>query len=307
MVGEAVVRVHFDTGRNRSPAPHRPLMVGQHADPIAKHLEDCSFGDKPDLGAVNVRFWFDRQPQLDIFMSHGIGDKGWRPLKRVKDFAYVCVSGPAWRAKYEKEGLDPARILDVGYPKLDPLFDGTIPRAPRGDRIRVLYAPTHNGNQGRSSYPRMVPHLALLPPSEFEVRASNHPRNHETNKGTLEEFAWADVVIPDTGSTLYEAMALDLPVVVPAWLVAKSVKHPVISFESKFYRAGMGYPITKASDIPELVTTAAEHGLGERERAFIEGIFPRDLRGRSGKLAADTFTDIGPRAVKLRAKRRPRR
>jgi hypothetical protein len=101
-----------------------------------------------------------------VHTSHGIADKLYRSDSLTRSFTHMIVPGPAHEAKVLQSGADRRgkwfrqrhgqvirvfegrRINVLGYPKLDPLFQGQV----KGNhvwamdgRTRVLYAPTHGG------------------------------------------------------------------------------------------------------------------------------------------------------------------
>lgn len=233
-----------------------------------------------------------------VFMSHGIADKHYRDFNSIKDFDYVCTSGPAWTKKYIRQGVRRSRILEIGYPKLDSIFNGDLQPSPReDDRIRVLWAPTHGGgNSDCSSYPE-CDEIVKKFPSKFKAWVSSHPRHKEDKGVTLQDLLDCDVVISDTGSLVYEAWIVGKPVVFPTYLVTKGVgrrygkdRH---NFEHHIYiKPRYGYHSGSFEELVENIYRAAEKGMGEREREFIEGIFPEKYRGKSGQRVAEALMSI---------------
>lgn len=289
--------------------------------PITEHLPDgtYSIGPTPMEGAVNV-YYTHRQTypgtsalaergRAGVFASHGIADKGWRNATRMSGhFSHAITSGPAWSERLLAGGVTGVTVIEAGYPKLDPIFAGTVPSAwpDRDGRVRVLWAPTHGGGGERSAVAgggdsvstwwRRDQVLDLLPPSEFDVMEAPHPRHRPDRRSTLGEYVGADVVIADGGSTMYEAWALGLPVVFPAWLtgarnIARSHQHGS-TFEGDIYRRRVGRHAVAAGQIARLCAEAAERGITEAEVDFIEPILPERYRGHSGRLHAEALLDI---------------
>lgn len=304
---------------------HGAPVPGGMADclvrPILPHLEsEYMITNAPAEGYVNVLYthWHVYRGKRrirtspSVFVSHGIADKGWRNASKMRGlYNYVFVSGPAWTEKLRRQHLLPKTIREVGYCKLDPIFNGEVqPIRPRDDRIRVVYAPTHAGGgertfDGRSDCStdwRRNEVLSLLPESEFDVIVARHPRHRPDRKSTLAEYVGADVVIADGGSTIYESWALDLPVVFPDWLVAEgnvtrwsvSLARPA-TFERRLYEKKIGRHAEQPEDFAKLVMKAAEEGITAREQDFIEGILPRKYRGISGRLHAEALDEIARR------------
>lgn len=288
-------------------APWPGGMVDCLVRPILPHLSaPWRLSGLPQPGSVNVYYSHRRlyrarrEPgRVSVFVSHGIADKNWRSAAKVGDqFDYVCVSGPAWSERMVAGGLSRSRILEVGYAKLDPLFDA--PRVPGDGRIRVLIAPTHGGG-GESSLTGRSRRTAwwsvgdlvdLFDVDRFDVTVAPHPRHHPQHRATLREFLAADVVIADGGSTIYEAWALDLPVVFPSWLTAAANmdRRPSCwTFEQELYRRRLGRHAQSPGELVEAVVDAAAEGITCGEQEFVEPILPRAYRGVSGRLHAEAF------------------
>jgi hypothetical protein len=237
--------------------------------------------------------------KVNVFMSHGIADKNYRNYNSIKDFDYVCTSGPLWTQKYIDQGVPSRRILEIGYPKLDPLFNGEIESvANHHNKIKVLWAPTHggkdSGNPDLSSYP-MCYDIAKKFPSEFEVTISPHPR-HKHDKGvTLQELLSCDVVISDTGSLVYEAMIMGKPVVFPTYLIERGMRRKYSNpknFENYIFTHKIGYHANSPKELIDLTYLASKAGLDKKARQFAEGILPTEYRGTSGKRVAEALSSI---------------
>lgn len=264
-------------------------------EPIMLYLPDATRLRGYQEGKLNVRFFLAGPPKNVVFISHGMGDKGWRDGKAVKDFDYICVSGPDWKEKLIRQGVEENKILINGYTKLDPIFKNHIKKIHDDDKLHVLYAPTHNTdpeNAGSiSSYPRLIPFLDSIP-EDMELIKSAHPYN---NNGiiTMDLLTWADVIISDCSSIIYEAFALDIPVVFPDWLIMDNIMRICPdTFTGKIYREGIGYHAKDIRQMWELTRTAASRGLNSYTREFIEGIFPEKLRGRSGETTAGILINL---------------
>lgn len=271
-------------------------VLGSIIDPIIQYLPDATKIFKFMEGQLNVCFF----PELNIrnaaFISHGIGDKCWRDGRKVKDFEAIFVSGPAWKDKLCWQGVDEDKIYINGFPKLDPFFNNRQRKIYSDDKIHVIYAPTHNTNvqnpKSISSYPRLLAYLNVIP-KDIELVTSAHPYNNDSNVITLDLFQWADVIISDSSSIIYEAFALDLPVVFPDWLVKDNISRLCKgSFTEMIYQNNLGYHAENIEQLWDLVRETKNRGLGVPARNFIEGILPKSLRGNSGKTTASQLLEI---------------
>lgn len=285
-------------------------MADRLVEPILPHLAgEWSVSNRPRSNCVNVYYAFRGQydiPEVEVgvssvFVSHGIADKYWRPGGKVNLFDWVAVSGPAWTSKMLAEGFPHHRILEVGYAKLDPLFGA--PRVPSRGRVRVLWAPTHggggervvDGSSARSSWHHRDEVLDLLDQDRFEVTVAAHPRHRADHRATFDEYLDCDVVIADGGSTIYEAWALDIPVVFPSWLVGAANQQrsrTAWTFEAELYQRRVGRHADRPDELVGLVAEAAADGITAAEQEFVEPILPRRYRGVSGRLHAEALDDI---------------
>jgi CDP-glycerol glycerophosphotransferase (TagB/SpsB family) len=272
-------------------------------DPIIKYLPLGSYlkseNYKEDL--INVCFFVDSRhiPHKGIFMSHGIADKNWRDGNRVSTYNYVCVSGELWKQKMLKEGILEEKILVIGYTKLDSLFNNLQKKKGNDNKIHVLYAPTHNTGLilnpeawSFSCFPRLNKYL-FQAPEDMIIMDSLHPANDLEGKTTFDLYNWADVVISDCGSTLYEAWALNIPVVFPDWLVKEPISRGYKnSFENLIYNQNIGYHAINDKQFWDVIRYAKIKGLNRQTEDFIEGIFPKRLRGNSGRTMAEYLIKI---------------
>lgn len=274
-----------------NPGPYQKIL-NSFIFPIQKHLDDSSISPTPKANSINIHFFRDLMeddPGINVFLSHGIADKKWRDGEKVKDFDYICVSGPAWVKKMVTEGIPKEKILLVGYPKLDPIFQKKYEKK-ENKKLTVLWTPTHTNSI--SSYPKFEAYLDKFP-SDIELMVSLHPFNKENNKPTFQDLIDADIVIADIGSLIYEAWALGKPVIFPDWLIKEKVlrKYPN-SFTEDIFLKSIGYHAENFKELIELIYLSSKDGLDLKTEEFIESIFPKYLRGNSGHEAAQQFLKI---------------
>lgn len=300
-------------------APVPGGMADRLIRPILDHLESRhELVRFPKPGGVNIYYSHRRHykgtpgsirsQEVGVFVSHGIADKAWRDTVG-NSYEHVFVSGPGWSRKMLDHQCPIHRIVEVGYAKLDPLFTGPGGdpiRGERSDRIRVVWAPTHGGGGERNAFAANRPNrsnawrsswwdreeiIAMLPEDTFEIVEAPHPRHKLDRSATFDEYIGADAVIADGGSTIYEAMALDLPVVFPTWLLKNSPSRNG-TFEHDIFRKRIGRHVDDSSKLAAAVEDAANRGITGAEQEFIEPILPRSYRGRSGRMHAEALDEI---------------
>jgi len=285
-------------------------VIHKLSAPIMEHLEDAGFVHHPVPGAINIRFFNQVRiedlggdfvdPDWDVFISHGVADKDYWQARKIDQFLAVLLAGPAWTERVVEQGLSRERIYEIGFLKLDPIFQGRVTRTP-SDRPYILWAPTHKGRPQVSSYPACLRKIKEMP-TEWEVSVSTHPANDPKKRATMQALVDADVVIADSGSTLYEAMALGKPVVFPDWLTKAGIERiRPHSLEGEIYRKGIGRHANSMRELIDLCRDALANGQTPEERAFIDRCCPPETRGRAGELAAKALMEIHERKKEAKA------
>lgn len=257
-------------------------------DPILPHLSaEYKISTECDPNCLNVVFFTENHVKpcgATVFISHGIADKRYRNAPIVSKYDYIFVSGPAWYNKMIKEGLTKDRVFINGYTKLDPIFQGCYTKT--DDYKNVLFAPTHTIFDKDDRLEKY-----LINNCKRKLIISKHP---VTNSGipTMQCLVDASVVIADCGSTMYEAWALDKPVVIPSWLIRSRVLAWNAEFETEVFDRDIGFHALSMTDVIFKTESAISRGITKKEREFIEGIFPADLRGHSGARTAELLEEI---------------
>ena len=259
-------------------------------EPVVKYLESFTISDRTLLGATNVHMtmqedYIQKVGLLgkNVLLPNGIADKGIRDYKDIFMFDRVIVSGPAWVSKLANQGMSRQKIFVGGYPKLD-----AVTKVKRDDTNTVLWAPTHSLSAG-STYPLLQPLVESL---NHKVIISTHPYDRVCKVPTFDALTQARVVIADVGSTVYEAMALGVPVVFADWLMKDMILRLLPdSFEAALFNKNIGYHASNEEQFINMVNEAySAQNLGFKAKKFIDGILPASLVGKSGKKIADYLT-----------------
>lgn len=284
---------------------------------------EYTVGRQPKPYQVNVylsnRDRYNAPPGVDaegVHTSHGLADKRYRRNEKTRTFSSIIVPGPAFTEKIIASGarntvLRPdrqgrmsrqRRIVEAGYPKLDPLHLGEVDGSGfwKQSSGRVLYAPTHGGGserwtEGNRSKPGARATtwwirdqiLDALTDAGFEVVLAPHPRHSEGNRATFAQYVDADVVVADGGSTIYEAWCLGKPVVLPHWAVSERNINRGNTMERDVYTQRIGYHADSVEDLVRQTERAAEKGISAREYDYSMRVIPEEYRGRGGKLWAE--------------------
>lgn len=252
-----------------------------------------------------------------VLMSHGLADKSYffvrhvetgEPLVNYKQ--HVLVPGEWHRSRIlerrtvkdrsKRIKLTEDQVHVVGWPRLDPLVQaGAAERLPVVDRpLRVLWAPSHDksrvGPEKRrlSSYPEFEQYLPRLQ-EEFEVRVSLHPANRTDKTPTQGALEWADVVISDFGTLLYEAWALHKCVILPSWLMPPQITSRLPgTAEAHVYRERIGQHAGSFEELREMV--AANEPPGSDVTQFMQGYLAPEYFGTASARAAQVLDALAP-------------
>ena len=258
-------------------------IVEEITGPILEHIDELP----PELF-----FFLEQKEKRGIFMHHGMSDKGYHKTDRLQTIKHLLYPGPLWKEVLINRGIPAERIHIVGCPRLDPAFQGKIKYTP-SDKKRVAWLPTHNAIPEISSYPAFGRCLEWLP-AEYEITGGLHPARRDNPAQTsMETLFNADVVLSDTSSMILEALSLGKPVILLDWLVKDgvlSLLHGTI--EEMVYREGICYHAASLETLPAVIEQALVHGIDDKTQNFIDGIFPPELRGKSGKATADALREI---------------
>lgn len=168
-------------------------------------------------------------------LYHGIGIKECYYEARLAQMDVRFVEGP-FRLRELQRRYPTATFVDVGFPKLDPLFRQGIEPRPKQGRPTLLYAPTFYPSSIElmpADWPALLAECEILiKPHFFSMSMPDYRKQRERLEGwatlysnvTLAEIndfslvpymERADLLISEASSALFEFAALNRPVV---WL-----------------------------------------------------------------------------------------
>jgi hypothetical protein len=279
----------------------------QLRDTIIKFLPGDSWSCSPSFKhpqKINITFFIRKS--ADIMMSHGVADKNYFFRKKkcggyyLNDFKYAIVPGNWLKNRIINNPnitMPPENIFVVGWPRLDELSKWNVEaQAERkaGGRLRVLWAPTHNFQNKNgltlSSYPDFEKHLDIL--REFcDVDISLHPRNREDKIPTGRKLAWADVVISDFGTMVYEALALNKPVLFPDWIIKDSILQKFdASSPAQLFKRNIGLHPSSIEEMVQMIKDGPK--IDSVTKEYVDGIIDPSTIGKSGELIAKTLLEL---------------
>lgn len=183
---------------------------------------------------------------VHVQLGHGESDKAYSVSNQHKAYDLTFVGGPAGsdRLGAALRGFDAdVRTVQVGRPQLDHAYPGA-PAWSRESGLRVLYAPTWEGDRPSVAYGSLVSHgvalvEALVADAEVRVVYRPHPRTglssarhaeadravravltrggnrHLVDDGPYGwQWAFADACVTDLSSVAYDWLATTKPLVV---------------------------------------------------------------------------------------------
>lgn len=227
----------------------RPLQAAIHArgDEVRWFLAglDASVLDSRDLLISTVEEVKEYSPEaifvpgnavpdffpgakVQVFHACGVGKKGHFRIRGFFDL--YCTHGSSTTGPFQKlaEQHGHFHVIETGWPKHDRLFRGQAAERVDG-RPRILYAPTFSPSL--SSAPVLCETIARISESagwdwavKFHSKMSsewvsqyvdiqNENLRVSEDHDLIPLLHWADVVLSDTSSVIYEAILADLPVV----------------------------------------------------------------------------------------------
>jgi hypothetical protein len=285
------------------------LVQTQINQAIQKYLPTGAFTETYEQyaeGSVNFTLFIDNE--ADVLMSHGAADKNymWRRsesgsfLNHHKKRKLLMVPGEFSVDRIQNSSLSSngLRAMAVGWPRLDTLLTSRSDLFRISNKKRVLYAPTHDYHVQKnglimSSYPEFMPFFEKLE-KIFDVKISTHPRNRTNKTPTSNLLLWADIVISDHGTMVWEALALGKPVIFPDWLIGEwMLNYKKNSAEWHLFHKKIGWHADSFEHMVELIQ--APNAMTAETKKFLDSYILKNSYGQSGKIIANTLLEMASR------------
>lgn len=312
------VEVYFSGGRvveregvkaYDTEALYRPFKLPRERVLTLSRMASMSF----DLAfSAHTSGFFPRRkcPRVQVF--HGVSFRNAAVREKQQQYDHFFIVGPYMRRLFQRGRILPAgdpRALEIGFPKLDALVDGSLNRSAilrklglRGDRPVVLYAPTgwkHNSLETMGE--EVIERLRRRNRCDLLIKPHDHPKNpidwlsrlrrHEgphvklvRDYDVIPYLFAADLLISDASSVSSEYALLDRPTVfldVPRVIATARRKGTPIDLTT-FGRRG-GITVRKAADVAETVEWSLAH---PGYRSSVRRAMARDLFYDPGRATA---------------------
>ncbi len=246
-------------------APFR-LPPGQvvELDRMRKQTFDLVF-------CAHVSGYFPKDEQERIQLFHGVSFRNMAVRRDVLVYDRLFLTGPYMRRLFTDQQMlrdrDP-RLVNIGFPKLDKLLDGTLDRAAilkrvgfSGRRPVILYAPTgQKDNSLEHTGEAVLERLRATGKYDILIKLHDHPRDRGTDwptrlKPLLDKHTRlatgldvvpymfvADLLLTDASSVSNEYALLDRPMVfldVPQLLAAMTRKGVALDLDTWGRKGGI--------------------------------------------------------------------
>ena len=254
--------------------------------------------------AANTKLIAPRRAGVKIQLFHGISFRNVALREEIGGWDYYFLVGPYMRRKMDEAGLldtDDPRGLSIGFPKTDPLRNGTLDRQSirqrhgfDGRRPVLLYAPTgQKDNSLETMGEEVIQRLTATNRYDILIKPHDHPKRvmdwsarlaplETTHTRVTREadiiplLCAADLLISDASSVTNEFALLDRPIVfldVPKLLAKAAEKNTNLDLQTWGRRGGV---IVKRADavvesVETILGTPQTHG--EIRRAMSKDLF----------------------------------
>ena len=220
---------------------------------------------------AHVSGYFPKDEQERIQLFHGVSFRNMAVRRDVLVYDRLFLTGPYMRRLFTDQQMlrdrDP-RLVNIGFPKLDKLLDGTLDRTAilkrlgfSGRRPVILYAPTgQKDNSLEHTGEAVLERLRATGKYDILIKLHDHPRDRGTDWPTrlqplldkhtrlatgLDVVPYmfvADLLLTDASSVSNEYALLDRPMVfldVPQLLVAMTRKGVALDLDTWGRKGGI--------------------------------------------------------------------
>lgn len=220
---------------------------------------------------AHVSGYFPKDEQERIQLFHGVSFRNMAVRRDVLVYDRLFLTGPYMRRLFTDRQMlrdrDP-RLVNIGFPKLDKLLDGTLDRAAilkrvgfSGRRPVILYAPTgQKDNSLEHTGEAVLERLRATGKYDILIKLHDHPRDRGIDwptrlKPLLDEHTRlasgldvvpymfvADLLLTDASSVSNEYALLDRPMVfldVPQLLAAMTRKGVALDLDTWGRKGGI--------------------------------------------------------------------
>lgn len=271
------VEIVLSGGRDEGPEGEPPLTAKELYAPfrlprhqvIERHAMRRQTFDL--VFCAHVSGYFPAEDKERIQLFHGVSFRNMAVRRDVLVYDRLFVVGPYMRRLFtDKQMLRTAdpRLVDVGFPKLDRLVNGTLDRRAilkrlgfSGRRPVVLYAPTgQKDNSLEHTGEAVIERLRATNRYDVLIKLHDHPRDRTTDWPTrlrplldrhtklahghdvVPYLFVADLLITDASSVSNEYSLLDRPMVfldVPQLLAAMQKKGVALDLDTWGRKGGV--------------------------------------------------------------------
>ena len=265
---------------------------------IAKRSFDMTF-------AAHTSGFFPRKTKTKVQVFHGVSFRNLAIREDQRQYDALFIAGPYMMRGFRKRVFKgaSAKLLPIGFVKVDRLRDGSLDRAKilkrigfRGDRPVLLYAPTGDKrNSLELMGEEVIRRIAEADRWDLLVKLHDHPKDRETNwPRKLARFLGphvklvrndydvvpylfvADLLVSDASSVANEYALLDRPIVfldVPRLIARAKAKGAMVDLGT-WGRHG-GVTVRRPAEVVGAIRRAlANPGKGSRvRRAMAKDLF----------------------------------
>jgi len=257
--------------------------------------------------------FFPNRPCPKVQIFHGVSFRNAAVREDQRKYDALFAVGPYMMRVLKRRRIAPRRAVPVGFPKLDPLRNGSLRRDEildslglRGDRPVILYAPTGQKNNSLETMgEEVIERIRASGRFELLIKPHDHPRNPINWFRRLHRFEGphvklvrgldvvpflyaADLLISDASSVASEFTLLDRPIVfldVPKLIAHARRKEGALDL--KTYGRKTGITVRRPQDAVPTIGWFLDH---PRHRSSTRRRMAKDLFYNPGR-ATDVAVD----------------